>query len=205
MWAGTKIGANRSSNADNIQFEVLYADGALEYGGIGGTTGNLGAGDAYWAGGLARDDTDGRLVNSGLGTYSIDKEKDLALNLQYHSILTDCTDAVKCLALTLEGNYAWVTPGDITKNVDWTEGGLGNARKLALTAELSWGVSRNGYAKSVFWRLDTEVQYLKVWQDLPCNNNGNAAAACGVATALPVGISKDPDSYVWRNTITFDW
>ncbi len=205
MWPGTKIGANRSSNSDNVQFEVLYANGALEYGGVGGTAGNLGAGDAYWAGGLARDDTDGRLVNSGFGTYSIDKEKDLALNLQYHSILTDCTDAVRCLALTLEGNYAWVTPGNITKNVDWTEGGLGNARKLALTAELSWGISRNGYPGSVFWRLDTEVQYLKVWQDLPCNSNGNAAAACGIPTALPVGISKDPDTYVWRNTITFDW
>ena len=53
MWAGTKLGANRSSNADNIQFEVLYANGALEYGGVGGTMGSLGAGDAYWTGGLA--------------------------------------------------------------------------------------------------------------------------------------------------------
>ena len=116
MWAGTKLGANRSSNADNIQFEVLYANGALEYGGIGGSMGSLGAGDAYWAGGLARDDTDGRLVNNGAGGYFIDKEKDLVFNAQYHSILTDCTDPVHCLALTLAADYAWVTPGDITKN-----------------------------------------------------------------------------------------
>jgi hypothetical protein len=206
MWAGTKLGSNRSSNADNIQFEVLYANGALEYGGIGGTMGSLGAGDAYWVGGLARDDTDARLVNNGAGSYFYDKEKDLVVNGQYHSILTDCTDPVHCLALTLAADYAWVTPGNITKATDWTQGGLGNAKKTALTAELSWGTSRNGSTRPVFWRVDWEVQYLKVWQDLPCNNNGNLAiAACGTPTAIPVGIAQNPDSWVFRTTITYDW
>jgi hypothetical protein len=205
MWAGTKLGANRASNADNIQFEVLYANGALEYGGVGGSMGSLGAGDAYWTGGLARDDTDGRLINNGAGGYFIDKEKDLVFNAQYHSILTDCTDPVHCLALTLAADYAWVTPGDITKATDWTANGLGNAKKTALSAELSWGVSRNGSTRPVFWRVDWEVQYLKVWQDLPCNNRGVVAAACGTPTALPVGITKDPDSWVFRTTITYDW
>ena len=216
MWAGTKLGSQRSSNADNIQFEVLYANGALEYGGIGGTMGSLGAGDAYWTGGLARDDTDARLVNNGAGGYFYDKEKDFVFNAQYHSILTDCTDPVHCLALTLAADYAWVTPGNITKATDWTQGGLGNARKTALTAELSWGTSRNGTTRPVFWRVDWEVQYLKVWQDLPCNNNGNVAVAvCGAPTILagaggtlgnPLGsIAQNPDSWVFRTTITYDW
>jgi hypothetical protein len=206
MWAGTKIGANRASNADNLQFAVDYCDGALEYCGIGATNGNFAAGDAYWTGGLSRDDTDARIINNGAGGFYNDKEKALALNGQYHSILTDCTDAVRCFALTLEANYAWVTPGSITQNVDWTNGGLGKARSLYLTAELSWGISRNGSNRSVWWRLDSEVQYHKVWQDLPCNNNGNVGTGvCLAPTAVPLGITKDPSNWVYRATITMDY
>ena len=82
LGAFTTLGANRASNSGNIQFEVLYANGALEYGGVGGTMGSLGAGDAYWTGGLARDDTDARLVNNDAGGYFYDKEKDLVVNGQ---------------------------------------------------------------------------------------------------------------------------
>jgi len=112
---------------------------------------------------------------------------------------------VHCLALTLAASYAWVTPGNITQHTDWAQGGLGNAKKTALTAELSWGVSRNGSTRPVFWRADFEVQYLKVWQDLPGNCNGNVSGVCLAPTALPVGIAKDPDSWVFRTTITYDW
>jgi Porin subfamily len=204
MLPGTKLGSNRSSNADNLQFNVNYCDGALEYCGIGGTAGNFSAGDAYWLGGLARDDTDGRIINNGNGGFYVDKEKAWVFNAQYHAFLTDCTDPIHCLALTLEYNYANVTPGSITQNVDWTEGGLGKAHSQYYTAEISWGTSRNGSTRPVFWRLDSEVQYHKLNQDLPCNNNGNAGP-CGVATAIPLGITKDPSNWVYRTTITFDW
>ena len=206
MWSWARLGPLRASAADNIAGNIIYANGALEYGGIGGTNGNLGAGDAYWTGGLARDDTDGRWINNGFGSYSIDKEKDLLLNFQYDSILTDCTDPVKCVRLNLEANYVWVTPGSITQNVDWTLGGLGKARKMALTGELSFGANSFGTTRPTFWRLDLEVQYLKVWQDLPCANNGNTAlAVCGTPTTLPFGITKDPDTYVFRATLSKDW
>jgi hypothetical protein len=205
MWPGTKIGSLPLFEADNIAGNVLYADGALQYVGIGGSTGNLGAGDAYWAGGLARDDTDSRTINTGTGTFYNDKERALATNIQYHHILTDCTDPVHCLSLNLEANYVWVWPGDITKNTDWTDGGLGNARKTALSAEISWGGGVSFRARPVFWRADFEVQYLKVWQDLACNNNGNILAACGAPTALPIGIAQNPASWVWRTTFTHRW
>jgi hypothetical protein len=205
MWPGTTLGANRASNADNIQFNVLYCDGAVEGCGIGGTNGNLSAGDAYWSGGLARDDTDSRIINNGAGSFYNDKEKAVAVNGQYHWILTNCSDAMHCLAATAHVNYVWITPGTITQNVDWTEGGLGKARKLNLTGELSWGISRNGSTRSVGWRLDAEVQYSKVWADLPCANNGLAGPVCATPTAVPLGITKDPSNYVFRSTITMDW
>ena len=148
-------------------------------------------------------------MNNGAGGYFIDKEKDLVFNAQYHSILTDCTDPVHCLALTLAADYAWVTPGNITQQPTGRQGGLGNAKKTALTAELSWGVSRNGTTRPVFWRVDFEVQYLKVWQDLPEQRCGNVSRGVCIALrgtrALPVGITKDPDSWVFRTTITYDW
>jgi hypothetical protein len=204
MWPGTKLGANRSSNADNIQLAADYCDGAVLFCGLGGSNGNLMAGDAYWTGGLVREDTDGRTVNNGAGSFFIDKEKAFTVNAQYHSILTDCTDPVHCLAFTLEGNYVWVTPGSITQNVDWTQGGLGKARKGDVSAEISWGTSRNGTTRPVFWRVDFEVQYLKIWQDLPSNCNGIAGCAVA-ATPLPLGIAQNPSSWVWRTTLTFDW
>jgi len=215
MLPGTKLGANRGSAADNIQLGFNYGIGALEPVGIGGTAGNLNAGDAYWTGGFIRDDTDGRLINNGVGGYSWDKESAWAFNAQYHAILTDCTDPVKCVALTLEYNLAHVDPGSITQNTDWASGGLGKATKQAYTAELSFGISRNGTTMPTFWRWDTEVQYLTVSQDIPCNNAG-VAGVCGAASAATqaalVSVGKSAtatttrdSSWVWRNTITFDW
>jgi hypothetical protein len=205
MWPGTTLGSRRGSDADNIQFQALYCDGALEGCGIGATNGNLSVGDAYWSGGLSRDDTDSRIINNGAGGFYNDKEKALAVNGQYHWALTNCSDPVHCLVATAQATYVWVTPGSITQNVDWTEGGLGKARKMNLTGEISWGTSRNGSTKPVFWRLDAEVQYSKIWQDLPCNNNGNVGGVCIAPTAIPLGITKDPSNWVYRTTITYDW
>jgi Porin subfamily len=204
MFGGAKMGSLRASDSDSLSFNALYGVAALEYVGIGGTNGNLGAGDAYWAGGFARDDEDARWINRGNGTYYADKEKALAVNGQYHHILTDCTDPLHCWRMNLHANYVWATPGTITQNVDWTQGGLGKARKMALTADLIWGANVFGKSTPTSWEVGFEVQYLKVWQDLPCANNGNVGV-CIAPTALPANISKDPSTYVGRVTITRDW
>jgi hypothetical protein len=204
MLPGTKLGANRGSAADNIQLNANYCVAALEYCGIGGTAGNFVAGDAYWTGGLMLEPTDSRIVNRGDGTFYNDKMSALVFNAQYHAILTDCTDPIHCLSLTLEYNWAKVTPGGVTQNVDWTEGGLGKMTMQNYTAELSWGVSRNGTTRPTWWRLDSEVQYRVVNQTLPCNNNGNFGG-CGAPTAIPFGITNNPRNWVYRTTITFDW
>jgi len=204
MWSGTKLGANRGSSADNLQFSVNYCDGAIEPCGIGGTAASLSAGDAYWSGGYMSDHMDLRTINLGNGTFANDKEKALVINAQYHTILTDCTDPIHCLTGTLEYNWVRATPGSITQNVDWTEGGLGIDTYQAYTAELSWGISRNGTTRPTWWRLDSEVQYRINDQALPNNCNGNVG--CGVAgTPIPLGIAQNPRSWVYRATITMDW
>jgi Porin subfamily len=203
MWPGTKLGSQRTSDADNIAGNVLYCDGALELCGIGATNGNLSAGDAYWAGGLARDDLDGRIINNGQGGFRLDHEKALAANIQYYTTLTDCTDPIHCLTLDLEANGTWVTPGSITQNVDWTQGGLGKAHKVALTGEISWGTTRYGTTRPTSWRVDNEIQWFKIWQDLP--NNCNGGSICAAPTPLPATIAQDPWTLVWRETVTFDF
>jgi len=206
MWTGTKLGANRSSSADNIQFNLNYCNAAIEPCGIGGQDGSLAAGDAYWTGGYMADYVDVRTINNGAGGFYDDKEKALVFNAQYHSILTDCTDPVRCLALTLEYNYSRITPGNVTQNVDWTEGGLGVGTLNAFTAELSWGISRNGTTRPTWWRLDSEVQYRIVNQALPNNcNGGGAGGVCFAPTPIPLGIAQNPRNWVLRETITFDW
>jgi len=204
MWTGTKLGANRASAADNVQFNVNYCIAAIEPCGIGGTAGSLAAGDAYWTGGYMSDHMDLRVINNGLGGFYNDKESALVFNAQYHSILTDCTDPIHCLALTLEYNWTRATPGTISQNVDWTEGGIGIDTMQAYTAELSWGVDRNGTTKPTSWRVDSEVQYRINKQALPSNCNGNIG--CGIAgTPIPLGIAQNPTSWVYRTTLTFDW
>jgi hypothetical protein len=206
MWAGTKIGALRSSSADNVQFNLNYCKAANEPCGLGGTAGSLYAGDAYWTGGLELEHMDLRTINTGTGSFYNDKASVVVFNAQYHSILTDCTDPIHCLALTLAYNYTAATPGSITQNVDWTEGGLGKANTSIATAELSWGTSRNGSTRPVWWRLDSEVQWRRVNQTLPCNNNGNVnTGVCLTPTAIPLGISQNPSNWVYRATITFDY
>jgi hypothetical protein len=215
MWPGTKLGSQRTSDSDNIAGNVLYCEGALELCGIGASNGNLYAGDAYWAGGFAREDTDSRIINTGTGTFINDKEKALAANIQYYTTLTDCTDPIHCLTLDLEANGSWVRPGTATQNTDWASGGLGKAHKVALSAEISWGTTRNGTTRPTSWRVDNEVQYFKFWQDLPCNSNGipglGGIAACtpttlgGTQSALPATVAKDPWTWVWRETVTFDF
>jgi hypothetical protein len=54
--------------------------------------------------------------------------------------------------------------------------------------------------------LDSEVQYRKLNQTLPCNNNGNVGTGvCIAPSAVPLGITKDPSNWVYRATITFDY
>jgi len=209
MSPGTMRGALRQPDYVWIMFD--YAKGALQYAGFH-DQGNLSVGDTYTMGGFARDDQDAKFVNGNNGSYYADQETTFVVNTQWHHILTDCTDPVHCFRMNLYAAGVWVNPGAITRNTDWTAGGLGNARKLQLTANVIWGANGDPtIPKQTSGELAFEVQYNKLWQDLPNNCNGDITAAgqaacAGVApTALPVGITKDPSNVVFRLTATKSW
>jgi hypothetical protein len=107
---------------------------------------------------------------------------------------------VKCWRLNLIGNYAEVTPGSITQNTDWTQGGLGKANRRGVGGNITWGASR--------WAGDIglEVMYFSLHQALPCNNNGNASlGACLAPTAIPLGLPQNPNNVAYRLTFTKNW
>jgi hypothetical protein len=204
MFGGAKLGTISGADADSLWFEAVYGVGAIQFVGIGGQNGNLQSGDAYYMGGLERDDADVRLVNNGNGTFGFDKESAFSFNVQYHHILTDCTDPVNCWRMNLEYNYAKVTPGSVTQLTDWTLGGLGVATKNSFTVNFIWGESRTGQMKPTMGEHSFEFQYNAITQALPGNCNGGLSA-CVAQTALPVGIKQNPSSWVARYTWTRGW
>lgn len=194
---------------DYVWIMADYADGALEYSGIP-DQGNLSVGDTYTLGGFSRDDMDAKWINNGAGGFYADKEKLFTITGQYHHILTDCTDPVNCFRMNLYVTYTAITPGSITQNVDWTAGGLGKAHKMQLTGNIVWGANQDAGITKTYTHVTSpevqfEVQYSKLWQDMPCNNNGDATIACITPTALPAGITKDPSNVVYRFTVAKNW
>ncbi len=216
MWGPAKRGSIAPADMDSIWLEAVYGVGALNFVGIGGTNGSLQAGDAYFIGGLERDDGDFRAVNNGAGGYTFDKESAFTFNVQYHHIITDCTDPVNCWRFNLAYNYAKVTPGQVTQNTDWTQGGLGVATLNRITANLIWGANRPPVAVPTSAEVSFEVQYIMVNQALP-NNCAGGNAACvpigvagnGVAAGANIpgtyGVSQNTNGWVGRLTITKGW
>jgi len=196
---GTNRGALTLGNF--LWLEFNYGNGSLESAGIGGITGNFSIGDnpGELTGGLLRDDHDAIAVNNGAGSIIFDKEKAFSLNAELRVFLTDCTDPVKCWRVNLIGNYAEVMPGTITSNTDWTQGGLAKANRRGFGGNITWGASR--------WAGDIglEVMYFSLHQALPCNNNGNAALACGTPSAIPLGLAQNPNNIAYRMTFTKNW
>jgi hypothetical protein len=141
-------------------------------------------------------DHDAIAINNGAGGIILEKGKAVSFNGILHVIWTDCTDPVKCFRSNFITNYAKVMPGTITAHIDWASGGLANATRTGLGANLIWGASR--------WQgeISLEVMYFQLKQDLPCNDAGNTAVACGAPTALPNGVSKDSSNVSYRLTFT---
>jgi hypothetical protein len=203
MWGGANTGAIRQP--DYIWLDAEYCNGYSVGCGVGAGEGNLSVGDTYALQGLLRDDMDARWINHN-GVQFADKEKYLVFNVAYHHIMTDCTDPVNCWRMNLAYNWARVTPGTITENTDWTQGGLGQGTLNRATLNFIWGANVVGSRLPTLGELSFEFQYWWLNQDLPNNCNGGFTV-CSAAgpTPLPAGINQNPKSWVYRMTYTRNW
>jgi len=77
------------------------------------------------------------------------------------------------------------------KNIDWTLGGLGDARQYRVGNQFLWDPVKN-------LEFGVEVFYAHIDQTL-AHNPGQAA------TALPVGIAKNPDGFQARLRVERDF
>jgi hypothetical protein len=205
MWGPAKKGSIASADVDSLWFEVCGSVAASVYCGVGQTNGSLYAGDAYWMGGLVFDDGDYHVINNGNGGFSFDKTSLFSFNVQYHHIITDCTDPINCWRFNIEYNYARLLPGSASQLTDWTLGGAGAATKNSVTANLIWGANRPPVSVPTSAEVSFEVQYNKITRDLPGNCNGGLSACVAATDPAIFGVTKDPSNWVGRLTITKGW
>ena len=90
----------------------------------------------------------------------------------------------------LLSSYAQITPGTMTRNTDWTLGGLSNASLFKIAGQLIWSPVKD-------LDIGAEVQYLNLQQRLAATSVANGGG--GVATAIPAawGVSG-PSSNEWQ-------
>ena len=89
------------------------------------------------------------------------------------------------------GSYEQITYGNVVKNIDWTLGGLGDGSEYRVGNQFLWDPAKN-------LEFGVEVDYLHIDQTL-AHNRGQ------VATALPVGVAKNPDAFETRLRIQRDF
>ena len=88
------------------------------------------------------------------------------------------------------GSYEQTTYGR-AKNIDWTLGGLGDAQQYKIGNQFLWDPVKN-------LEFGLEFDYVRLEQTL-AHNPGQAA------TAIPVGISKNPDAFEARLRVERDF
>jgi hypothetical protein len=176
LLAGVTFKLPSLGSKDQIVFQFIYGDGALDYVGFSQTAITGAQGDTQsWVGGLMRDDHDAIAISNGDGTFRIEKEKAWSGTAQYrHYWAPD-------LRSNIMVNYAEVTPGAVTQNTDWSLGGLGKANRTGIGANIIWGTSKTS-------ELSLEAMYVQSRQTL-AGTNGAAPSA------LPAGISANNDNW----------
>ena len=82
------------------------------------------------------------------------------------------------------GSYEQVSYGNAVKNTDWTRGGIGDASEYRVGNQFLWDPVKN-------FEIGLELDYVHIDQTL-------AHDAGKVATAIPVGVSQNPDGFEGR-------
>jgi len=171
-----------TGDGDQLWFQGVYANGALEALGVGGNQGNLSYGSqTRLLGGFQRQDQDAFAVASPIvaGSQSVALQNTTGfsglLAFQHYFI-----------ADTLRGNllasYVSITPGNAVQNTDWLAGGLSKAQEYKIGANLIWSPIKG-------MDIAGEVLYTKLQQKLTNDNNqfGVSAASCTPGATVAPG------------------
>jgi hypothetical protein len=167
---------------DYILTEFTFSNGSMQEGGFHPSKHVRGGSPPFTEGGLLSDDGDAVAIALHGGGFMLEKEKFAVWNFEYKHFLTECTDPDWCWNFHLNSSLGWIRPGTITRNTDWTKGGVGNYFGQAYEFGLHWGVAE------LNMEVEANITYNTHTQDL--------AHDPGVeATPLPNGIG--PNGHSW--------
>ncbi|MCW6506569.1 porin [Lichenifustis flavocetrariae] len=168
---------------DDIWLEGAYQQGAYLYQDSAGTL-NSGVNSAF-LGGFQHIDHDAYAFANANGTSTVSLSKGFSVMGALHHYFTPNFSDV------LFGSYEEVSYGNRARNTDWTLGGIGDASEYRIGNQFIWTPVNNLgiYVEAVYAHIDQTLAH----------NPGVAASA------LPVGIKKDPSSFEGRLRVERDF
>ena len=170
---------------DDLWIQGGYQEGAYLYQDSAGTA-NSGF-DSLLLGGFQHQDRDAIAIGvpgSATGAYTLSKSRGFSVLAAINHYFTPNFHDV------LFGSYEESSYGR-AKNIDWAYGGLGDLSEYRIGNQFLWDPVKN-------LEIGLEVFYAHIDQTL-AHNPGVAA------TALPVGITKDPDAFEARLRVERDF
>ncbi|MDF2118818.1 porin [Roseiarcaceae bacterium H3SJ34-1] len=188
-WAvsgGVKINLPMLAAGDSVQAWVAYGVGALSYVAIPNLNSNTIA-TANYLGGFLRGDRDMTIYCAGAGCLSYGAEQTAALNVA--GIFTHYW--TPSLRSNFIASYLRVTPGRVTRNTDWTNGGLSEATAWSVQSNLIWSPVKN-------FDIGVELSYARLQQSLTGLNGGLPTAVPCTAAAPMCNASISPSNWTGR-------
>ncbi len=171
---------------DDLWIEGAYQNGAYLYEDANAFMNAGEYGNGRSLGGFVHLDRDAVAiaVPGGGGAYTLAESRGFSVMAAFNHYFTATFHDV------LFGSYEETSYGR-AKNIDWTQGGLGDASKYVVGNQFLWDPVKN-------FEIGLEFDYLHIDQTL-------AHAPGTVATALPVGITKNPDAFETRLRLERDF
>jgi len=172
--AGVKINLPTLAAGDFFLLQGVYANGAENYLGAGGSTNDAGAG-------FLRNDSDFS-INAATGSVKRNTGYNIVAELRHYWTPT--------LYSGFFGGYTRLNSNGALKAVDWTLGGFGAQTEYRVGSQLVW-VAAPGFT------IGLEGMYINTKNTL---SGGTAVAfgGNGPRTVVPVGYKKDYSSYIGR-------
>lgn len=172
---------------DHLHLSAGYSNGLVNY---VTSEANGGVGKAGpWTGGLLRNDRNLTIFECGPGNAFVACSE----NTKAWHILAMFTHYwTPTVRQNFSASYEEFQPGKVTRNTDWTQGGLSRAKGLTLSTNVIWSPARG-------FDIGLELTYARLQQRLTGLDGlpPSATDAAGIPLVVPVGASWKPNSNVF--------
>ncbi len=184
---GVRIKLPMLAAGDDLWLEGAYQQGAYLYMDSGSNFNNS-SNAGLAAGGFIHQDRDAVAIhpaNTPAGFYRLNEGKGFSVMAAFNHYFSPNFHDV------IFGSYEQISYGGAVKNTDWTRGGIGDASEYRIGNQFLFDPVKN-------LEIGLEVDYIHIDQTI-------AHEPGKLATALPVGVSKNPDGFEARLRLERDF